>query len=69
MNNPYESPHPDIVKRHKSMLCKISQNLDALNLLLDEAIASADNDIRLSSRNISLFPDIKGVQVDRKMDR
>ena len=64
MNNPYESPHPETVKRHKLMLLKISQNLDALNLLLDEAIASADNDIRLGSRNISLFPNIKGVQVE-----
>jgi hypothetical protein len=69
MNNLYESPHPETVKRHKLMLYKISQNLDALNLLLDEAIACADHDIRHSPRNISLFPDIKGFQVDRKSDR
>ncbi len=69
MNNPYESPHPETVKRHKLMLHKISQNLDALNLLLDEAIASADNDIRHSPRHISLFANIKDVQVQEKMDR
>jgi hypothetical protein len=69
MTKPHEYPHLETVKRHKLMLCKISQNLDALNLLLDEAIASADNDIRHSPRNISLFANIKDVQVQEKMDR
>lgn len=59
MNNLQSLPEPEMVKRHAADLRRLCKQFDALNLLLDEAIASAEADIRRSQRNVSLRASIK----------
>jgi hypothetical protein len=63
-DNELQSPHPEIVKRHTASLRQICKQLDALNLLLDKAIASAEADIRHIPRNASLLASIKNTPAD-----
>jgi len=48
MNNQPRIPDPETIKRHVAQLREVCRQYDALNLLLDEAIASAEADIRNS---------------------
>lgn len=48
MNNNPRIPDPETIKRHVAQLREVCRQYDALNLLLDEAIASAEADIRNS---------------------
>ena len=48
MNSQVKQPDPEIIKRHVIKLREVCHQFDALNLLLDEAIAQAETDIRNS---------------------
>ncbi len=48
MNNKPRIPAPETIKRHVAQLREVCRQYDALNLLLDEAMASAEADIRNS---------------------
>lgn len=48
MNNQPKIPDSETIKRHVAMLREVCRQHDQLNLLLDEAIASAEADIRNS---------------------
>ena len=47
MNSP-KQPDPETIKRHVAKLREVCRQYDALNMLLDEAIAQAEADIRNS---------------------
>ncbi|MFB2876943.1 hypothetical protein [Floridanema aerugineum] len=46
MNN--KQPDPEMIKRHVAKLREVVRQYDALNILLDKAIAQAEEDIRNS---------------------
>lgn len=48
MNNQPRIPDPETIKRHVSKMREVFHQFDALNLLLDEAIAQVEADIRNS---------------------
>lgn len=48
MNNQPRIPDPEIILRHVSKMREVCRQFDALNLLLDEAIAQVEADIRNS---------------------
>lgn len=48
MNNQPRIPDPETIKRHVAKLREVCRMYDELNLLLDEAIAQAEADIRNS---------------------
>ena len=48
MSSSVRQPDPEIIKRHVIKLREVCRQFDALNLLLDEAIAQAEADIRNS---------------------
>lgn len=48
MNNKPRIPAPETIKRHVAQLREVCRQYDALNLLLDEAMASAEAEIRNS---------------------
>ena len=48
MNNQLRIPDPETIKRHVSKMREVCRQFDALNLLLDEAIAQVEADIRNS---------------------
>jgi hypothetical protein len=48
MNNKPRIPDPETIKRHVAQLREVCRQYDPLNLLLDEAMASAEADIRNS---------------------
>lgn len=48
MNNQAKQPDPEMIKRHVAKLQEVVRQYDALNILLDKAIAQAEEDIRNS---------------------
>ncbi len=54
MNNKPRIPVPETIKRHVAQLREICRQYDALNLLLDEAMASAEAEIRNSP--LTVYP-------------
>lgn len=48
MNSQVKQPDPEMIQRHVVKLREVCCQFDALNLLLDEAIAQAEADIRNS---------------------
>ena len=51
MNNQPRIPDPEIILRHVSKMREVCRQFDTLNLLLDEAIAQVEADIRNSPLN------------------
>lgn len=45
MNNQTKQPDPEMIKRHVAKLREVVRQYDALNILLDKAIAQAEEDI------------------------
>lgn len=48
MNSQAKLPDPETIKRHVAKMREVCRQFDALNLLLDEAIAQLEADIRNS---------------------
>lgn len=46
MNNPAKQPDPEMIERHVAKLREVVRQYDALNILLEKAIAQAEEDIR-----------------------
>ena len=55
MNNQPRIPDPETIKRHVSKMREVCRQFDALNLLLDEAIAQVEADIKQQSTDCLSF--------------
>ena len=64
MTNQPRRPDPEMVKRHVEKLREVCRQYDILNLLLDEAIAQAEADIRNSPINVYRLGKAKRLQIE-----
>lgn len=65
MTNQPRRPDPEMVKRHVEKLREVCRQYDILNLLLDEAIAQAEADIRNSPLNVYRLGKAKRAAVEK----
>lgn len=66
MNSQVKQPDPEMIKRHVNKLREVCRQFDALNLLLDEAIAQAEADIRNSPLTAYRLGKVKRVAAGEK---
>lgn len=62
MNNQAKQPDPKMIERHVEKLQEVVRMYDDLNLLLDKAIAQAEEDIRNSPLTAYRLGKAKAVQ-------
>lgn len=65
MTNQPRLPDPEMRKRHVEKLREVCRQYDILNLLLDEAIAQAEADIRNSPLNVYRLGKAKRAEVEK----